>query len=127
MQRLARLAIMGDQGFLWAKIKELKLEVKEVFSLNRGTKDVALTEKMRISGTEESLIKLLENEKIDLRTVKVVLVSRVRVQSQPNAFDGDLLLRWGSLSPRELARFKELLEKPVRLKPGWLDSEDMTT
>ncbi|KAG8474384.1 hypothetical protein CXB51_034110 [Gossypium anomalum] len=38
-----------------------------------------------------------------------------------------LLLRWGSFGPRELARFKELLEKPVRLKPGWPDSEDMAT
>ncbi|KAH1113945.1 hypothetical protein J1N35_007323 [Gossypium stocksii] len=29
-----------------------------------------------------------------------------------------LLIRWGTFSPRELARFKELLEKPVKLKPG---------
>ncbi|MBA0819203.1 hypothetical protein Gohar_003788, partial [Gossypium harknessii] len=28
-------------------------------------------------------------------------------------------------SPQELARFKELLEKPVRLKPGWSDNENM--
>ncbi|MFQ6640801.1 hypothetical protein Gotur_014946, partial [Gossypium turneri] len=31
----------------------------------------------------------------------------------------------GTFSPRELARFKELLEKPVRLKPGWPNNEDM--
>ncbi|KAH1055488.1 hypothetical protein J1N35_033553 [Gossypium stocksii] len=30
----------------------------------------------------------------------------------PNASDGGLLLRWGLFDPRELARFKELLEKP---------------
>ncbi|KAK5811831.1 hypothetical protein PVK06_027204 [Gossypium arboreum] len=35
--------------------------------------------------------------------------------------------RWGSFSLRELARFKELLEKPVRLKPGWPDNEYMAT
>ncbi|MBA0762964.1 hypothetical protein Gotri_012505 [Gossypium trilobum] len=29
-----------------------------------------------------------------------------------------LSIRWGSFSQRELARFKELLEKPVRLKPS---------
>ncbi|KAH1082672.1 hypothetical protein J1N35_022433 [Gossypium stocksii] len=45
----------------------------------------------------------------------------------PNASDGGLLLRWGSFGPQELARFKELLEKPVRLKPSWPDSEDMAT
>ncbi|KAH1032323.1 hypothetical protein J1N35_044497 [Gossypium stocksii] len=32
-----------------------------------------------------------------------------------------------SFGPRELARFKELLEKPVKLKPGWPDDEDMAT
>ncbi|MFQ6660681.1 hypothetical protein Gotur_029099, partial [Gossypium turneri] len=32
-----------------------------------------------------------------------------------------------SLYPRELARLKELLEKPVRLKPGWPDNEEMAT
>ncbi|MBA0868612.1 hypothetical protein Goshw_016270 [Gossypium schwendimanii] len=31
---------------------------------------------------------------------------------------GGLSIRWGSFSPLELARFKELLEKPVRLKPA---------
>ncbi|MBA0754249.1 hypothetical protein Gogos_020473, partial [Gossypium gossypioides] len=31
---------------------------------------------------------------------------------------GGLSIRWGTFSPRELARFKELLEKRVRLKPG---------
>ncbi|MBA0672771.1 hypothetical protein Goklo_029169 [Gossypium klotzschianum] len=36
-----------------------------------------------------------------------------------------LSIRWGSFSPRELARFKELFEKPIRLKPGWPDNEDM--
>ncbi|MFQ6658224.1 hypothetical protein Gotur_027582, partial [Gossypium turneri] len=41
----------------------------------------------------------------------------------PNASNGGLLLRWGSFGPRKLARFKELLEKPVRLKPGWPDNE----
>ncbi|KAK5842325.1 hypothetical protein PVK06_004664 [Gossypium arboreum] len=40
------------------------------------------------------------------------------VTIEPNASDGGLLLRWGLFGPRELARFKELLEKPVRLKPG---------
>ncbi|MBA0776719.1 hypothetical protein Gotri_011678 [Gossypium trilobum] len=44
-----------------------------------------------------------------------------------NAPHGGLLIRWGTFSPRELSRFKELLEKPVRLKPGWPDNEDMTT
>ncbi|MFQ6621478.1 hypothetical protein Gotur_002894 [Gossypium turneri] len=34
---------------------------------------------------------------------------------------------FGTFRPRELARFKELLEKPVRLKPGWPDNEDMAT
>ncbi|MFQ6650619.1 hypothetical protein Gotur_023254 [Gossypium turneri] len=38
-----------------------------------------------------------------------------------------LSIRWGTFSPRELARFKELLEKSVRLKPGWPDNEDMAT
>ncbi|KAK5843186.1 hypothetical protein PVK06_005630 [Gossypium arboreum] len=46
------------------------------------------------------------------------------VTIEPN---GGLLLRWGLFGPQELARFKELLEKPVRLKPGWPDSEDMAT
>ncbi|KAH1056814.1 hypothetical protein J1N35_034879 [Gossypium stocksii] len=45
----------------------------------------------------------------------------------PNVSDGGLLLRWESFGPQELARFKELLEKPVRLKSGWPDSEDMAT
>ncbi|KAH1092289.1 hypothetical protein J1N35_019546 [Gossypium stocksii] len=49
------------------------------------------------------------------------------VTIEPNASDGGLLLRWGSFGPRELAQFKELLEKPVKLKPGWPDSEDMAT
>ncbi|MBA0749332.1 hypothetical protein Gogos_003277 [Gossypium gossypioides] len=38
-----------------------------------------------------------------------------------------LSIRWGTFSPRELTQFKELLEKPIRLKPGWLDNEDMAT
>ncbi|MFQ6660869.1 hypothetical protein Gotur_029224 [Gossypium turneri] len=45
----------------------------------------------------------------------------------PNASNRGLLLRWGSFGPRELARFKELLEKPVRLRPGWPDNKEMTT
>ncbi|MFQ6652882.1 hypothetical protein Gotur_024551 [Gossypium turneri] len=45
----------------------------------------------------------------------------------PNASNGGLLLRWGSFGPQELARFKELLDKPVRLKPGWPDNEEMAT
>ncbi|KAK5818381.1 hypothetical protein PVK06_023317 [Gossypium arboreum] len=49
------------------------------------------------------------------------------VTIEPNASDGGLLLRWGSFGPRKLAQFKELLEKPVRLKPSWPDSEDMAT
>ncbi|MBA0667895.1 hypothetical protein Goklo_000904 [Gossypium klotzschianum] len=40
---------------------------------------------------------------------------------------GGLSIRWGIFSPRELARFRELLEKPIRLKPGWPDNEDMAT
>ncbi|MBA0776545.1 hypothetical protein Gotri_011528 [Gossypium trilobum] len=36
----------------------------------------------------------------------------------PNASNEGLLSRWGSFSPPELARLKELLKKPVRLKPG---------
>ncbi|MBA0756451.1 hypothetical protein Gogos_020374 [Gossypium gossypioides] len=40
---------------------------------------------------------------------------------------GGLSIRWGIFSPQELARFRELLEKPIRLKPGWPDDEDMTT
>ncbi|KAG8488057.1 hypothetical protein CXB51_018328 [Gossypium anomalum] len=32
---------------------------------------------------------------------------------------GGRSIRWGSFSPRELAQFQELLEKPVRLKPGF--------
>ncbi|MBA0733907.1 hypothetical protein Gogos_017870 [Gossypium gossypioides] len=40
---------------------------------------------------------------------------------------GGLSIRWGTFSLRELARFKELLEKPVILKPGWPDNEDMAT
>ncbi|KAL1074424.1 hypothetical protein V6Z11_D11G288400 [Gossypium hirsutum] len=35
----------------------------------------------------------------------------------PNASNGGLLLRWGSFGPRELARFSEQLEEPVKLKP----------
>ncbi|KAH1113944.1 hypothetical protein J1N35_007322 [Gossypium stocksii] len=38
-----------------------------------------------------------------------------------------LSIRWGTFSPRELAQFKELLEKPVRLKPSWPDNEDIAT
>ncbi|MBA0673409.1 hypothetical protein Goklo_023957 [Gossypium klotzschianum] len=45
----------------------------------------------------------------------------------PNAPNGGLFLRWGSFGPRELAQFKELLEKPVRLKLGWPDNKDMAT
>ncbi|MFQ6641416.1 hypothetical protein Gotur_014320 [Gossypium turneri] len=45
----------------------------------------------------------------------------------PNASNRGLVFRWGSFSPQELARFKELLEKPVRLKLGWPDNEDMAT
>ncbi|MBA0858168.1 hypothetical protein Goshw_022399, partial [Gossypium schwendimanii] len=40
---------------------------------------------------------------------------------------GGLLIRWGSFGPQELARFKELLDKPVKLKPGWPDNEEMAT
>ncbi|KAK5794075.1 hypothetical protein PVK06_035269 [Gossypium arboreum] len=43
------------------------------------------------------------------------------VTIEPNASDGGLLLRWGSFGPRELARFKELLEKLVELKSSWPD------
>ncbi|MFQ6630504.1 hypothetical protein Gotur_009118, partial [Gossypium turneri] len=35
----------------------------------------------------------------------------------PNASNGGLLLRWGSFGTQELARFKQLLDKSVRLKP----------
>ncbi|KAK5802075.1 hypothetical protein PVK06_029657 [Gossypium arboreum] len=45
----------------------------------------------------------------------------------PNASNGGLLFRWGSFGPQKQARFRKLLEKPVRLKPGWPDNEDMTT
>ncbi|KAH1083609.1 hypothetical protein J1N35_023370 [Gossypium stocksii] len=41
--------------------------------------------------------------------------------------DRGLSIRCGSFSSRELARFKELLEKLIRLKPGWLDNEDIET
>ncbi|KAH1046881.1 hypothetical protein J1N35_037665, partial [Gossypium stocksii] len=34
-----------------------------------------------------------------------------------DALHGGLLIRWETFSPGELARFKELLEKPVSLKP----------
>ncbi|KAH1066012.1 hypothetical protein J1N35_030999 [Gossypium stocksii] len=40
---------------------------------------------------------------------------------------GGRTIRWGSFSPRELTRFQELLEKPVRLKLDWPDNEDMAT
>ncbi|MBA0664138.1 hypothetical protein Goklo_004187 [Gossypium klotzschianum] len=40
---------------------------------------------------------------------------------------GGLSIRWGTFSPRELAQFKELLEKPVRLKLSWPGNEDMET
>ncbi|MFQ6647390.1 hypothetical protein Gotur_021248 [Gossypium turneri] len=45
----------------------------------------------------------------------------------PNISNEGLWLKWGSFGPRELAQFKELLEKPVRLKPSRPDNEDMTT
>ncbi|MBA0610132.1 hypothetical protein Godav_011017 [Gossypium davidsonii] len=38
-----------------------------------------------------------------------------------------LSIRWGTFSPQELARFRKLLKKPVRLKPSWPDDEDMAT
>ncbi|KAK5842548.1 hypothetical protein PVK06_004920 [Gossypium arboreum] len=41
--------------------------------------------------------------------------------------DGGECHRWRSFGLRELARFKELLEKHVRLKPGWSDSKYMAT
>ncbi|KAH1031636.1 hypothetical protein J1N35_043810 [Gossypium stocksii] len=44
----------------------------------------------------------------------------------PNASDGGLLCRWGSFDPQKLAQFGKLLEKPVRLKPGWPNNGDMT-
>ncbi|MBA0855326.1 hypothetical protein Goshw_012073 [Gossypium schwendimanii] len=37
------------------------------------------------------------------------------VQDVPH---GGLSIRWETFSPRELARFKELLEKLARLKPA---------
>ncbi|KAL1067695.1 hypothetical protein V6Z11_D12G147400 [Gossypium hirsutum] len=40
---------------------------------------------------------------------------------------GGLSIRWGTFSLRELAQFKDLLEKPIRLKPIWLDNDDMAT
>ncbi|MBA0852646.1 hypothetical protein Goshw_007974 [Gossypium schwendimanii] len=45
----------------------------------------------------------------------------------PNASNGGLSIRWGPFGPQELARFKELLDKPVRLKPSWPDNEEMAT
>ncbi|MBA0680104.1 hypothetical protein Goari_011826 [Gossypium aridum] len=45
----------------------------------------------------------------------------------PNASNGGLMCRWGSFGPQKLARFGKLLEKPVRLKIGWPDNEDMAT
>ncbi|MBA0860735.1 hypothetical protein Goshw_020629 [Gossypium schwendimanii] len=45
----------------------------------------------------------------------------------PNTSNGGLFIRWGSFGPEELARFKELLEKPIKLKSGWPDNEDMAT
>ncbi|MBA0753953.1 hypothetical protein Gogos_020885 [Gossypium gossypioides] len=40
---------------------------------------------------------------------------------------GGLSIRWEIFSPQELARFKELLEKPIKLKPGWPNNENMAT
>ena len=40
---------------------------------------------------------------------------------------GGLSIRWGTFSPQELAQFRVLLKKPVRLKPSWPDGEDMET
>ncbi|KAK8320695.1 hypothetical protein V6Z12_A12G053400 [Gossypium hirsutum] len=48
------------------------------------------------------------------------------VTSAPNASNGGLLLRWGSFGLQELARFKELLDRPVTLKPDGPDNEDRT-
>ncbi|KAH1066996.1 hypothetical protein J1N35_031983 [Gossypium stocksii] len=44
-----------------------------------------------------------------------------------NAPHGGLSIRWGLFGPRELTQFKELLEKPVRLKPEWPNDKDMAT
>ncbi|KAK5841938.1 hypothetical protein PVK06_004264 [Gossypium arboreum] len=69
----------------------------------------------------------------ETRTLREWVGENVKGQSskpvtiEPNTSDGGLLLRWGSFSPRELAQFKELLEKSVKLKHGWPDSEDMAT
>ncbi|KAK5785421.1 hypothetical protein PVK06_040005 [Gossypium arboreum] len=65
------------------------------------------------------------HSRVTTRTLREWVGENVTGQSskpvtiEPNASDGGLLLRWGSFGPRELARFKELLEKLVRLKSGW--------
>ncbi|MBA0746025.1 hypothetical protein Gogos_008573 [Gossypium gossypioides] len=57
--------------------------------------------------------------------VSVTGCSSKPVPIAPNASDGGLLCRWGLFGLQELAQFGNLLEKPVRLKPGWPDNEDM--
>ncbi|MBA0812298.1 hypothetical protein Gohar_026277 [Gossypium harknessii] len=52
------------------------------------------------------------------RSLKLVTIAH-------NASHGGLSVTWGSFDPRELAQFKELLEKPVKLKLVWPNDADM--
>ncbi|KAH1122190.1 hypothetical protein J1N35_005350 [Gossypium stocksii] len=47
---------------------------------------------------------------------KVIGHSSKHVNITKSAFQGGLSVKWGIFGPRELARFKKLMEKPVRLK-----------
>ncbi|KAH1082720.1 hypothetical protein J1N35_022481 [Gossypium stocksii] len=66
------------------------------------------------------MLQELVGENVTGRSSKPVTIA-------PNASNRGLLFRLGSFGTQELARFKELLEKPIKLKPGWPDNEDMTT
>ncbi|KAH1082575.1 hypothetical protein J1N35_022336 [Gossypium stocksii] len=45
--------------------------------------------------------------------------SSKHVTIAPNVSHGGLSFRWGSFGLQELTRFKELLEKPIKLKLRW--------
>ncbi|MBA0754149.1 hypothetical protein Gogos_020990, partial [Gossypium gossypioides] len=110
----ARPIVVNHEDF----VRE-KLECGQESDITYYHRDVQMSKTCHLEVATRTLREWM-GENVTGRSLKPVTIA-------PNASNRGLLLRWGSFGPRELARFKELLEKPVRLKPGWPDNEDMAT